>query len=314
MTPALLLIYAALLGILIAALSFQSRLTVRVRHLFRRTPILFSSLDLPPDVDLREVLENPRLFYFCLAHVGTLLRILIAVVLLLTLDLPGVAGGPAVSGLLVLGLILLPSLIARLGYRPTPGLGRAAARTIRVVGQIVRLFPGTTATAAAEKPDRLQQEILTRVDGQEFFDADERRFLSGLLALKRTTAHQVMVPRDRMVVIDSDWSVARAARAISGSTYARLPVCERRPDEIVGLVHTKDLVLLLHAGQGGNLVKSIMREMTYVPFNQHLDRLLREFQSRRIHLAVVQDEYGKTSGLITMDDILHAALGYRETR
>jgi len=305
-------IYIVLLFVLSGALVFQSRISMRMRHLFKHTPIILSRLELPQDIDLREVLENPRLFYFCLTLVGTLLRILIALVLLVVLDLEAGLLKPLLACTLATLLAIGPLLAARIGYRATGGLGRAAARTVQLIGRIVRVFPGRTLSQDADRPDELEGEILTRVDGQEVFDEDERRTLSGLLALKRTTVQQVMVPERDIVVVDSSWSVARAARIVRDSAHTRLPVSDRRREDIIGFVHTRDLALMLHGNQGGALVKSIMRDVTYVPVSQPLDSLLLEFQSRRIHMAVVQDEYGRTRGLITMDDILDAAFGQEE--
>jgi CBS domain containing-hemolysin-like protein len=139
-------------------------------------------------------------------------------------------------------------------------------------------------------------------------DDAQRRFLSGLLSLKKKTVAQAMVTREHMVTVNQDWSAARAVRAVASTRYARIPVVGRNPREVVGVVHRKDLLLLLHTHQEGTFVKNVSRDVDFAPGSQRLDRLLVKFQKERIHLAVVPDEYGRAAGLITMDDILTEAL------
>jgi CBS domain containing-hemolysin-like protein len=145
-------------------------------------------------------------------------------------------------------------------------------------------------------------------------DDVQSRFLSGLVSLKSKTVAQAMVPRDRMVTVNQDWSVSRAVKAIQPTEYARIPVVGRDPREVVGVVHRKDLLLLVHTHQEGTFVKNISRDVEFVPASQRLDRLLVKFQKERLHLAVVPDEYGRAAGLITMDDILTEAFAPRETQ
>lgn len=298
----------ALAGLLLfLALCYQARLTGRVRELFSRTPLIYSQLPLPAGADVRGVLENPRLFYFSLAATGTMLRILLAVVIYLGLDvwLPG--RSPWVIASAVFAAIAAAEVVPRIfGSRVSGPIGKGAVLAMRGIGGGVRLLPGAHETDH-RAPDDLGGEVVSTVDGQEMFDPVAKRFLGGLLRLKRTNVQQAMVPRERMVTVSQDWTVARAARVGADKPFARIPVVGK-DREIIGLVHTKDLLLLLHSNQAGGFVKGIMRDVAYAPTTQRLDSLLRQFQTSRIHLAVARDEYGRAVGLITMDDILRVAL------
>lgn len=304
MTP-LVATYLVFLGLLLAGLVYQALLTRRTRALFAETPLITSRLDLPEGIDLRPALESPRLFYFTLALSGTVLRILLALVAVLALDASG-GDWPWLAALAVVGgALALPELLVRVLDRDARPLGRALGRGMQLLAVIVeRVGDGPPRE---EESSSLEGDIITSADGQEVFDPIQKRMLAGLLSLKRTPVRAAMVPRKELVVVNQDWSVSRAAKTLAPHPYARVPVVDGR-GEIVGLVHTKDLLLLLHSNQHGAFVKSVLREVAYVPANQRLDRLLRQFQRRRRHVAVVLDEYGQAAGFVTMDDILRVAL------
>lgn len=307
MTVLLPMTYAVAGVALFVAIGYQVRLTGQVRGLFSRTPLIYSQLSLPEGVDVRAVLENPRLFYFSLAATGTVLRILLGIVVFLAIDVWAPGRPATVPALAVLVVLVAAEGAGRaFGPRSSRPIGRAAALVMSWIGVGVRLLPGARETDPAA-PDDLGGDVVSTVDGQEMFDPVAKRFLGGFLNLKRTAVQRAMVSRDRVVTVGHDWTVAQAARAGTDKPFARIPVVGD-DREIVGVVHTKDLLLLLHAGRASGPVESIMREVAYVRSSERLDSLLRRFQTTRTHLAVVRDAHGRTVGLITMDDILRVAL------
>jgi CBS domain containing-hemolysin-like protein len=115
-----------------------------------------------------------------------------------------------------------------------------------------------------------------------------------------------MVPRVDMVYLDATEPLEKNLEVMRSHTYTRYPLCEGDPDHPIGMVHIKDLVRI--AGTRGD-IRTIRREMLYVPETKSIDRLLREFQWRKLHMAIVVDEFGGTAGLLTLEDILEQIVG-----
>lgn len=120
------------------------------------------------------------------------------------------------------------------------------------------------------------------------------------------TAGEIMVPRVDMVYLDASLSPAEALRKTEAYTYTRFPLCEGDADRVLGMIHVKDLTRL--AAAGGEL-RQICREVVFVPESKSIDQLLREFQSRKLHMAIVVDEFGGTAGLVTLEDVLEQIVG-----
>lgn len=136
---------------------------------------------------------------------------------------------------------------------------------------------------------------------------DEQRILEGIVNFGSKDAKQVMTPRTDVSTFSKDdsWSHVRATIVASG--YSRIPVHEGSPDQIVGILHVKDLLPTLH--QDNLDWTAVLRAPMYIPESKKIDDLLREFQSKKIHMAIVVDEYGGTSGLVTLEDVLEEIVG-----
>ena len=151
----------------------------------------------------------------------------------------------------------------------------------------------------------LEQALELTADGDR--TAEEQRLLEGIVSLGSKDAKQVMTPRTSMdaVARDLGWDALRSHILESG--YSRLPVYEGTTDNIVGVLHVKDLVP--HLEEATFDWTPLLRKAYFIPENKKIDDLLRDFQSRRTHLAIVVDEYGGTSGLITLEDIIEEIVG-----
>lgn len=137
--------------------------------------------------------------------------------------------------------------------------------------------------------------------------AEEQRILEGIVTLGSKDAKQVMTARTDMEAIgkDVDWEVLRAHVVESG--YSRIPVHDGSPDELVGILHIKDLLPRI---EEENLAwQESIRPAFFVPENRKIDDLMRDFQERKTHIAIVVDEYGGTSGLITLEDVIEEIVG-----
>lgn len=140
-------------------------------------------------------------------------------------------------------------------------------------------------------------------------EPDEHRRLQRALQLGARPAHQLMVPRRYMSAIDIDTPVAEVLREIASSPYSHLPVYQGSMDNVIGMLHTKDVVI--HYIEKGRIhsLQEIMRPVINVPENATADSLMTLLRKRRSHQAMVVDEFGGTEGLLTLEDVLTEMLG-----
>ena len=136
---------------------------------------------------------------------------------------------------------------------------------------------------------------------------EEQRILEGIVALGSKDAKQVMTARTDMESISSDESWEQLKAQIIESGFSRIPVHSGSQDEIKGILHTKDL--LPHLREEDVAWSSLIRPVYFVPENKKIDDIMREFQERKTHIAIVVDEYGGTSGIITLEDIMEEIVG-----
>jgi CBS domain containing-hemolysin-like protein len=157
-------------------------------------------------------------------------------------------------------------------------------------------------------PEEIELLIAESRDGG-LLEPDEHRRLQRALRLNLRQAKQLMVPRRRMSAIDINTPLDEVMRLLAQSPYSRLPVYRGSIDNIVGMLHTKDLVQsLVSGGQNGTLA-SIIRPIASVHESVTADRILRQLRERRAHQALVVDEFGGTSGLLTLEDVLSELFG-----
>lgn len=153
--------------------------------------------------------------------------------------------------------------------------------------------------------DNLSQAL--EMTSDEMDQADDKRILEGIVSFGKTEAKQVMTPRTEMFTISDDCPFERLKRLIVKQGYSRIPVYHENPDHITGVLYIKDL--LAYLGEKDFLWQDLLREPFFVPENRKIDDILVDFQEKKNHLAVVVDEYGGTSGIISMDDILEEIVG-----
>jgi len=137
--------------------------------------------------------------------------------------------------------------------------------------------------------------------------AEEQRILRGIVKFGNIEVKQVMRPRTEVVAIDRELSFKQLLAAIVDSGFSRMPVYEETVDRVVGTLYIKDV--LPHINEADFDWRSLLREPYFVPENKKLDDLLKEFQVEKVHLAVVVDEHGGTSGIITLEDVIEEIVG-----
>jgi putative hemolysin len=139
-------------------------------------------------------------------------------------------------------------------------------------------------------------------------DEDEKNILKGIARFGNITVRQVMRSRLDVTGIEFDTSFGQLIKKVEEHHYSRLPVYKKTLDEVTGLINTKDLIPLLHEPDSYDW-RHLMRQPYFVPEIKLVEDLMKEFQSKRIHFAVVVDEFGGTSGIVTMEDLLEEIIG-----
>lgn len=196
-------------------------------------------------------------------------------------------------------------LIARLVIYPIYWLSKLFKPMIYLLNFIPRLAGKIKGT-----PKVTEEELITFIESVEEegeIKGEERDLIHNIFEFDDTSASEIMTPRADMFVIAADEKVD--LKKIMATGYTRIPVIENNIDNIVGIVNIKDL--FMHQANSNTEVdiRKIMRKPYFVPENKKLDKLLQQFKKRKDHMAVVVDEYGGVSGLITLEDALEEIVG-----
>ena len=152
-------------------------------------------------------------------------------------------------------------------------------------------------------------ELLNEACEQGLVDADALAMMEGALEVSETQVRDAMIPRSQMVVVNNDSDLEEFLPQMLESGHSRFPVIGEDKDEVVGILMAKDL--LPHLASGGEQfdLTSAIRPAVVIPESKRLNVLLRDFRISRNHMAIVVDEYGGVSGLITIEDVLEEIVG-----
>ena len=239
----------------------------------------------------------------------------------LAVEASAVAGWIGLAWLL---LVVAPALLARFGgpwivvatwtvWRPIVGLiGPLVHYLGRVAAALGRGAVRPSPTAAEERPHEELKLVVDEAHREGSLAGSTRDMIRGIITLDAVRVATIMTPRTKMVSIDAATPWAEAIRIAAESGHTRLPVWDRSPDDIVGVLHIRDVLSRLTAGAGAAgtpAVRPLLRPPWFVPESMSVQKLLREFQRGKTHLAVVTDEFGGVSGLVTIEDALEEIVG-----
>ena len=157
-----------------------------------------------------------------------------------------------------------------------------------------------------------EQEFLGIVEAaaqDEVIEHEERELIESIIEFGDTVAREVMVPRPDMVIVANTATITDALNLGIAHGFSRLPVSGSDEDDIVGLAFTKDLMRAEREGRGDLPVLDLARDVTFIPENKPVARLMREMQDSKFHIAIVADEYGDIAGLVTLEDCLEELVG-----
>ncbi|MCC5829975.1 MAG: HlyC/CorC family transporter [Phycisphaeraceae bacterium] len=231
----------------------------------------------------------------------------------------------ALTGLILsIFVVSIPESVGR--YMPEALLFRSArflrlavwlflplARFLHLFDPIVRRLSGYRPETETES--QLSDEVLSVVEGHGStgqVDETQKEMIEAVFELKSTAVDEIMTPRTDIRGVEVNSPLHAVKQAIQDDGFSRLPVYEESIDHIVGLLYAKDLLRFLRTDDSADDefdLREIMREALMVPETKPVRELLAEFKARKVHIAIVLDEYGGTAGLITVEDIIEEIIG-----
>lgn len=174
---------------------------------------------------------------------------------------------------------------------------------------LLKLFlRGMLGRRRARSEEELQ-EIINDSEKEGIINEEEGEMLHSIFELGETIVREIMVPRTEMDCCNMDATINELLAAINTSGHSKIPVYRNTADEIVGIVHAKDLLCLWGSDASAMRIPDIMRKPFFVPEAMTLEQLLREFRRKRVHIAIAIDEYGGTSGMVTFADLIEEIVG-----
>jgi len=139
---------------------------------------------------------------------------------------------------------------------------------------------------------------------------EEHGIIQSIVSFKSVTVQEVMTPRVDMISISSDTTLSELIEIIKSSQHSRIPLYKKNLDEIIGIIYAKDILkYLLNKNSNGFDILKIARKVMFIPNTKMINDLMYEFQEKKMHIAIVVDEYGGTAGLITLEDIIEEIVG-----
>lgn len=284
--------------------------------------------DLPRAGLAVRVLSDAHRLMLAMRIALTFSRILVIGVALITF-LPlqfesGVSGIAIVAGILAgAGLLLglfeffLEGIVLRKPERWALRLAPIAAGTVFLSAPIGWLLFHLGSWSSNRGGDRLftlvtEEEIMTMVDAGEeegVIEEDEKAMIYSIFQLDNTLAREVMIPRIDIIAFEENTSLREATEIFLSTGHSRAPVFSGSIDNVIGLIYIKDLLASWQLGELDKNISDLLREPYFVPEAKVLDDLLAEMQAKRMHMAVVVDEYGGTAGLVTIEDVVEEIVG-----
>lgn len=258
------------------------------------------------------LLDRPQLLTFSvIQRVITLVAFTLAAWVFWTFkETSGVGMNPGIPIAIILGWLWMDAVVRYVASRNAQLITRRMNPVVKpVMGLMSPITTGlvtiskkigiTIAESATETAERLEAESESE---------EERDLLRGLATFGQKTARQAMKPTMEITAFDIELNFHELMDKINKSGYSRVPVFKENLDDVEGILYVKDLLPHLHKDEHFSWQK-LLRQAYLIPESKRLDDLMQEFQNRRVHMAIVIDEYGGTCGLITLEDIIEEIFG-----
>jgi gliding motility-associated protein GldE len=284
-------------------------------------------IDSIPDENKRErietLLKNPEKLLATILIGNNLVNVMIVVVLAFALNQMMTITNPVLD--FVLLTVILTFLILLFGevlpklYANSNNV-RFALFTQPLLSAMVVLFSPISKLvvkstyivrkAVSKKADDISVEDLSRaLEASDLKSTDEKQMLRGILTFGDKTVSEIMRPRVDVVDLDIELGFDDVVKTVVESGYSRMPVYDESPDNIKGVLYAKDLLPYIGKKDDSFKWQSLMRPAYFVPESRMIDDLLEDFRKKKIHMAIIVDEFGCTQGIATLEDVLEEIVG-----
>lgn len=173
---------------------------------------------------------------------------------------------------------------------------------------VVRLFGFSSASHGEEHSTEELKMLLEKGKETGAIQNSEHELIENVFHFNETTAKQVMIPRTKMVAIEASTPDDKILELIDSEGFSRMPVYKNKIDDVVGIISTKDILKMVSKGET-IILSNHLRPAYFIPESKKINELLKDFQRKRLHMAVVIDEFGGTAGIVTMEDLIEELVG-----
>jgi CBS domain containing-hemolysin-like protein len=180
---------------------------------------------------------------------------------------------------------------------------------ILISNGVIRLFGGKTIKEGPFVTEGDIKALVSAAEEQDVIEEEEKKLIHSIFEFGDTLVREVMIPRTDMIMLEEDANLEEALDIIMHSGFSRIPVYRRDFDHIIGVLYAKDLLPYLKRGESDVKPRDFLREAYFIPETKRVSELLNELRTLIIHMAIVLDEYGGTSGLVTIEDLLEEIVG-----
>jgi len=205
-----------------------------------------------------------------------------------------------------------PEKFAALVARPMGLFSRLSFFAVKILNGSARLFLRLIGFKKLPERSQISEDEINLIiaEGREkgLFGATEQKLIHSVFDFTDTTARQAMTPRTDIIGVDINDDIEHILDIITTHGFSRYPVYDGSLDTIIGIIYSKDVIRLLRLSKI-IVIKDIIRRAIFVPDSMPLTRLLKKFQQKRVHVAMVLDEFGGTAGLIALEDLLEEIVG-----
>jgi putative hemolysin len=240
----------------------------------------------------------------------------------------GVPEGPRLWLTLLVSLVL--SVVLLIGAEVTPKtlaisqaerwalaaavpVDRVATFLSPILWAVTIISRGLTGGRAARAPYLTEEELLTLLhvsEEQGVIEEQEHQMIHGIIEIGDKTVREIMIPRTDIAAVAHDVSLRDIVKLFKQYRHTRMPVYEKDIDHVIGLIHTKDLLLFYTLSSSEKFdMDKVLRPIEFTPEQKKVDELLNEMRTKRVHMMIVVDEYGGTAGLVTLEDLLEEIVG-----